>query len=266
MNMTSSLLLSIAVDTFIFILVLSNPSPVVLEHHVLVLLLPIPLHQTLVHLDKRIVVWCTEIRNGVSGSRHPFRALVPFLQRRQRDAMGRRVEPTFQSISGPLTIIGGGWRRAAEPRTVRDPLPHIPNIQHQRTLHRRSSQEPPLLPRILELQPAAIVLEEQREGAPVRMRRHPRLDLRLEQAGGDGRVVQQPQLVVVAGVDPQHRLRVRLRQLQALAQRAQDRVRERVQPPEEVEHEGPEAGEGGVGEPDVGVHGVLLAANFVALL
>ena len=87
------------------------------------------------------------------------------------------------------------------PRTphapIAPPAQQVPRIHHDRAGDRRRAH--PRAPRALDLQPAHAVLEEQRDGAVVRVRAG--ADARGvggEERGGHGRVVQEPEVVVPA--------------------------------------------------------------------
>ena len=85
--------------------------------------------------------------------------------------------------------------------TVAPPHQQIPYIHHARPLHRRHVHEPALPPPVLDLQTPALVLEQDCHAAPVRVRGHPGGFTAFERFGGDGRVVQEAELVVVAAVE-----------------------------------------------------------------
>jgi hypothetical protein len=98
------------------------------------------------------------------------------------------------------------------------------------------------------------------------MRRHARGDLRLQCLGGHRRVVKEAQLVVVARVLVRDQLFLVLRKVQAFADDLEDRSGNIAQLPVEAGHELPEAREDGLGDPNVRLRGILLAADFVAFL
>lgn len=114
------------------------------------------------------------------------------------------------------------------------------------------------------LQTTAVVLENHGDGPPVGMSRHPGLGVAAEIRGRHRRVVQEPQLVVVSRMGWEEVFLVW--EADANGHGAQDDSRRRVTLPVEIGGELAEAGEHVFGQPDVGLVGVALAADFVAFL
>lgn len=96
------------------------------------------------------------------------------------------------------------------------------------------------------------------------MRIQSRKRVLLHLGGGDGRVVEQAQLVIVSGVKVEEE--VFRGETDAHGQGAEEHLGVLVALPVEGCGESPEPGEDGFGEPDVGLVGVAFAADFVAFL
>lgn len=148
--------------------------------------------------------------------------------------------------------------------TIAPPHQHISDIQHQRSFKGIGAHKRPRRPRPLDLEAPTIILEQQSEGVEVRVRRQPLHLLRPEDGLGDGRVVPQTQLVLVPGVESQQV--VLGGEIQAERERAEDLLGELPAGPVERGRERAEAGQEGVGEPDVGIGGGAVAADAVGLL
>lgn len=116
---------------------------------------------------------------------------------------------------------------------------------------------------MLDLQAPTVVLEEHRDRAPVRMRRHPRHRVARELLRLDRRVVQEPQLVVLAAVESQQIIRVI--QPYAYSYGSQELLCGVIAGPVEARRELPEPWEHLLGQPLVRLLGEGLAADLVGL-
>jgi hypothetical protein len=98
------------------------------------------------------------------------------------------------------------------------------------------------------------------------MRRHSSDNLRLQYLGGHGRVVKETQLVVVTRVLVRDQLLLARRQVQTFTDGLEDRSGNMGKLPVEVGHELLEAWEDGLGDPNVWLSSIFLAADFIAFL
>ena len=151
-------------------------------------------------------------------------------------------------------------------RTVGKSLKHVSDVQNARASRGLGMDILLRVPRVPELQAPHTVLEQERKGAPVLVRRQAACDALGQLLGLDGRVVGQTQLVVLARVQLLHVRAVRVAQLERQAQRVEDPHGGAMHVPVQAEGEVTIPGQRGLGEPDVGLRGVLLAADLVAFL
>jgi len=152
--------------------------------------------------------------------------------------------------------------------TIRKPLQHIPNIQHQHPVPFRHRGHVLPRPRIPQLQPTTVVLKQERERAPVRVRRQSGHLQRLPVNTINTGIMQQSQL----GVPP--RLQLHQRRLffffrvktEPDPDGLEDDGRNTRQSLVERGARGPEAGQHGLGQPDVLLKVVVRTSDFVAFL